>query len=302
MKISDHIEYSAVAGLLGLCRILPESWVFGCFKGLGLMFHTFLIQRRKLALRNMEIAFPDKPLAERSSLVRQHFINLSESMALNALIMSGRITNERLLDMVDCDDWERFEQVSKADGIDLLVFSAHLGNWELMPQYIALRLRRQISVIARKGSNALLEERIVRPLRERFSVGVLYKQNAMMRMIRALRNGDIVGILIDQKLNLAEGISVPFFGKEAGTTATPAILQIRFGVTTLPMFMVKAGKHRYRLIIGDPVQWQDNGKPQEQQVAELTCLHQRLVEDKIREYPDQWFWVHDRWRLGKVTA
>lgn len=300
MKIRDQIEYRTVAGLLGLCRILPETLVYAVFKGLAALMYLLLIPRRKISILNTEIALPDKNPAERKRIVWRHFQHLAESIALNALITSGRITNEQLLDMVEADNWEVFEQLTKSNIKGLLVFSAHIGNWELMPQYAALRMHRQIHVISRKSNNTLLEDRIVRPLRERFGVNVFYKKNAMLNMNRAFRKKEPAGLLIDQRLNLHEGIPVEFFGKVTGTTATPAVMQIRFGVTTLPMFMIRSGKRKYRLIIGEPVHWKDNGKPFEEQVAELTSIHQKIVEDIIRTYPDQWFWVHDRWSLRKA--
>ena len=155
-------------------------------------------------------------------------------------------------------------------------------------------------VIARKANNQLLEDRIVRPLRERFGVKVFYKKNALMRIMKAINKGEICGLLIDQKLGKSEGISVEFFGRPAPTTGSPALLQIRFGVTVQPTFMVKTGHQKYRLIIGDPVPWEDNGKPMEEQVLELTRIHQKIIEDMVRQYPDQWFWMHNRWGRPKV--
>ena len=223
---------------------------------------------------------------------------------MNTLITTGKITDKRLLDMVDVKDWNQLSQRIAASEKGLLFFTGHLGNWELMSQYLGMRIKadhgKPLHVIARKTNNQLLEERIVRPLRERFGVHVLYKKNALMRSVKALNRGESVGTLIDQRLSLSEGISVGFFGKEAGTSGMPALLQIRFGITALPIFMVKYAPRKYRFLIGDPVPWNDNGTPMEEQVLELTRIHQKILEDMIREYPDQWFWMHNRWGLPKV--
>lgn len=299
MKLSEKIEYGVVAGLLGLCRILPQGWVYALFRSLGIAGYHVVASRRKLAVRNMEIAFPDKSLTERKRLARQNFINLAESMALNTLIMSGRITDQQLLDMVETEGWEEFKQLSNTSGKGLLVFSAHLGNWELMPQYLALRSEKPLNVIARKTNNALMEERIVKPLREHFGVNVFYKKNAIMKMVKALNRGENTGVLIDQRLNPPEGIPIRFFGREAGTTATTALLQIRFNIQAIPIFMIKTGVHSYRFVLGNPVPWTDNGQPMEDQVRELTHIHHKIIENVIIQYPDQWFWVHNRWGLKK---
>jgi KDO2-lipid IV(A) lauroyltransferase len=173
-----------------------------------------------------------------------------------------------------------------------------------MSQYLGMRIKQDhdkpLHVIARKTNNPLLEERVVLPLRERFGIHVLYKKNALIRSVKALNKGECVGTLIDQRLNPPEGIAVEFFGKEAGTSGMPALLQIRFDITAVPIFMVKYAPRKYRFLIGDAVPWDDNGKPMEEQVLELSRIHQKILEDKIQQYPDQWFWMHNRWGLPKA--
>jgi len=303
MAMREQIEYIATTGTLKLCRILPEGAVYALFKGFALLIYAASGRRRNLALRNMEIAFPEKTSNERTQLVKLSYFNLAESMAMNTLITIGRISDKRLLDMVDVEDWDKLRQRIAASKQGLLFFTGHLGNWELMSQYLGMRIKQDhekpLHVIARKTNNQRLEDRVVRPLREHFGVHVLYKKNAFMRSVKALNRGECVGTLIDQRLNLREGISVEFFGKEAGTSGMPALLQIRFGITALPIFMVKIAPRKYRFLIGDPVPWNDNGKPMEEQVLELTRIHQKILEDMIRQYPDQWFWMHNRWGLPK---
>lgn len=299
MKIRNHIEYGLVAGLLSLCRIIPEGCVFGIFHGLGLLSYACLGRRRSLALRNMAIAFPEMSPVERKRLVRKNFSIMAESLALNTLVMSGRISNERLIGMVEAPDWDRLEDARGTAPKGLLIYSAHIGNWELMSFYTALHLNRTIHVIARQANNPLLEQRILLPLRERLGIKVFYKKNALMHIMQAARKGELSGLMVDQKLNMVQGIPIEFFGKTAGTTASPALMQIRFGIQTMPVFMIRTGKRRYRMEIGEPTPWEDNGKPMEEQVKELTRLHQQSVENMIREYPAQWFWVHDRWNLKK---
>lgn len=299
MTLREQLEYAATAGVLKLSRILPEEAVYALFKGFALFFYIASGRRRKLALHNTKTVFPEMPKAKRKALVRKSYVNLSESMVLNLLIMTNRITNERLINMVETNGWERLEQTQEDGSKGLLAITGHLGNWELMPQYVALRLDRQVHVVARQGNNQLLEERIVRPLRERFGVTVFYKKNALMKIMKAINKGGICGLLIDQKLNPPAGIYVDLFGKQAPTTGSPALLQIRFGITVQPTFMVKDGHRKYRLLIGEPVPWTDNGKPMEEQVHELTRIHQQIIEKMVRQYPDQWFWAHNRWGLKK---
>lgn len=286
--------------MLNFSRILPQRAVIALFRSFALLFYTASGRRRNIALRNAEIAFPDKPLSERSAMVKESYLNLAESMALNMLIMTNRISNEQLMDMVETDNWDIFDRLEAESAKGWLVITGHLGNWELMSQYLALRLNRQLHVVARQGNNQLLEERVVRPLRERFGGNVFYKKNAIMRMVKALKKGDVCGLLIDQKLNPPEGIYVDLFGKPAPTTSSSALLQIRFDVKVHPIFLVRTSHRKYRFLILESIPWSDNGKPMEEQVHELTFVHQQIIEDVIRQYPDQWFWAHNRWGLPKV--
>ncbi len=300
MALREHIEYAAVATLLGLCRILPEPAVYALFRSMALLFYHLSANRRKLTLNNIEIVFPEKTLAERKQLARKSFVNISESLAFNTLVMCGRIDKARMLEYVDAPDWEAFEQSLNGSDIGDLFISAHIGNWELLVQYISSRLSTPVHVIARQSNNALLEERVVLPLRKRFGLNVIYKKSAMFKLTRALKKNEIAGLMIDQRLNLQQGIFVPFFNRETGTTSTPALLQTRLGCTTRPIFMIKTGKQKYRLIVSNPILWTDDGSPNEEQIKKLTKRHQEAIEEIIRQYPDQWFWMHNRWGLSKA--
>lgn len=301
MKLRHKIEYAATLALLGLCRRLPERMVYALFQGITTLMYHLLGQRTKLTLRNLQIVFPEKTLAERRKMAKQSYANIAESMAFNSLMITGRISNQELLDSIEVEGWENFEEAKRLTGEKgLLIFSAHIGNWELLPQYAALRLDTPLHIISRKTSNPLLEEKIVRPLRERFGVEVFHKKNALMRIVKVIKKGEYAGFQIDQKLNPPEGISIEFFGRDAPTLASPALLQVRFGVIVLPAFMVKPENGKHLLVIREPITWEDNGKSMEEQIIELTYIHQKVIEDIILEYPEQWFWMHNRWGLPGV--
>jgi len=299
MQLRHRIEYYFTAGMLALCRRLPKPVVFGIFRTLGGLMYYLLRARTRLTLRNIGIVFPEKTAKERRQLARRAYRSLSESMAFNTLMTSGRFSNEELLDMVEVEGWENYEEAVRNTDMGLCVFSAHIGNWELLPQYAALKLGGKMNVITRETSNPLLEEKIVKPLRVRFGVSVFYKKKALMRIIKVVKKGEHAGLLIDQKLKSSEGIRLNFFGRMAPTTPAPALLQVRFGVSVLPAFMIKAPNGKHRLIIRKAVSWTDNGQAMEDQIMELTRIHQKIVEEIILEYPDQWFWMHNRWNFKK---
>ena len=300
MAARDHIEYIMVATVLGISRLMPERMVYGLFKALALLMYAILTDRRKITLRNIGIVFPEMNTKERKHLAVKSYLNIADSLALNNLIMTGRVSNQQLLDLVEAEGWEEFEKRKASYKSGLLVITGHLGNWELLPQYAGLRLTEQLHVIARETDNQILEKKIIFPLRKRFGMQIYYKKNALMHIMKAIKKGDICALLLDQKLKpRGGGFYIDFFGHPAPTGGSPALLQIRFGVPIQPVFLVKTAPHKHRLIISEPIPWKDNGKPMKDQVIELTRLHQGLLEKMIRKYPEQWLWMHNRWGLPK---
>ena len=116
-------------------------------------------------------------------------------------------------------------------------------------------------------------------------------------MLRALKKGDLVGILIDQNLNDRIHVKAPFFNREVNCTPTPALLQIRYKADVWPVCMIHTPSNHFKFIIGDPIPWDVDQRPEEEQVIELTRRHQATIEKMIRAHPDQWFWMHNRWKI-----
>jgi len=295
----EYLEYLLVVGVLNFSRILPESAVRALFRSFARIFYLFSSRRRNTALQNIQIVFPEKTPQERRLLAKNAFLHLSETMAVSLLFATHRISTTRLSEMVEVAEPENFDRINKSGKPAPLILSAHLGNWEILPRYFALQQNKQVHIVAREGNNRLIEERIVHPMRERQNISVFYKKNALMRLVRALRRGESCGFLIDQRLNPPDGIRLEFFGKEAFTVPSPALLQIRFGIPVFAAFLVRISPQKYRLHCSPPILWEDNGKPQEEQISELTRIHQSFVEEMILRYPEQWFWVHNRWSLPR---
>ncbi|MCK5675506.1 MAG: hypothetical protein KAH99_00665, partial [Verrucomicrobia bacterium] len=137
MKLREQLEYVATVTTLNFSRILPEKAVYALFKGIALLVYAASGRRRRLSLCNTGIVFPEMPLEERKALVKKSYANLSESMAFNTLVMTGRLSNERILDCVETEGWEELMQKLSESEKGFLFFSGHLGNWELVPQYAA---------------------------------------------------------------------------------------------------------------------------------------------------------------------
>ena len=295
--VRERTEYAMLCGVIALLKVLPKSLIIGFFRLFGALFFLISFRRRNLTLKNLRIAFPEKSEKERLGIAKRAFVNMAEFTGDSFLIMAGKLSRAEILAMVDGSQLEKYRSMRNASSNGALHITGHLGNWELMAQYAALQ-GLESHVVARRGSNQLIDDRIVTPLRTRHGNKVFYKENAMLNTVKALKRNEAVSFLIDQKTSDREGVPVQFFGQKVTAVASCAVLQIRFNPLVVPVFLVKTAHRRYKLFIGDAVQWNDDGSPQEEQIQKLTQQYQRVIEETIRQYPDQWFWMHNRWRIS----
>ncbi|MEI7851575.1 MAG: lysophospholipid acyltransferase family protein [Kiritimatiellales bacterium] len=294
--VREKTEYALLCGLIGLLKILPKRLIEGFFRLFGALFFLISFRRRSLTLRNLEIAFPEKSPKERRAIAWRAFLNMAEFTGDSFLLMANKLSRDEIISMVDASQLGKYIALRNAADKGALHITGHLGNWELMAQYGALQ-GLESHIVVRQGSNRLIDEHIVTPLRLRHGNKVFYKENAMLNTVKALKRGEAVAFLIDQKIGPTEGVPIQFFGREVLAVASCAVLQMRFHPLVIPVFLVKTARRRYKLIIGDAINWQDDGSPKEEQIQKLTQQYQRVIEETIRQYPDQWFWMHNRWRL-----
>ena len=149
-----------------------------------------------------------------------------------------------------------------------------------------------VSSIARPLDNPALDRRLV-ALRTSTGNRIIYKQKALAQAIRTLREGGILAVLIDQ--NVQEGVFVRFFGRPASTTSVAAALALKTGCAIVPVHCTLRPNGRYRMIYGPPVEWAASGRRDEDVVA-LTQHLTSILEGWIRETPEQWLWLHRRWK------
>lgn len=295
--LREKTEYAALKGLISLLNVLPEALIDGLLRMFAALFFLLGFQRRRLTLKNLALAFPEKSRSERLGIAWRSYQNMALFMGDSFRMLSGKLTREQILSMVDAEEIEKYRAVRDGSNRGVLHLTGHLGNWELLASYAALR-GYPANIIARQGDNRLIDEKIVGPSRTLYGNKIYYKKNALLFIGKALRHGEAVAFQIDQKISRKYGVPVRFFGKEAIAISSSAALQIRFNPLVIPVFVMKTGHKQYKLRVGDPVEWIDDGTPHEEQIQKLTQRHQNIIEDMIRQYPDQWFWMHNRWRLS----
>ena len=292
-------EYWAACLALGAARRLPESWTRRLIVGLAGVYHRLSARRRRTTLENLAIAFPEKSPEERAGIAQRCYRHFANMAADCLMLTSGRWTREDFLSRVDSEEGvARYRGYVSEWTHGVAQLSAHLGNWEFLFHFGALMGYPSVGVV-RKNANPLIEERILRPARHQWGSRVVYKKEAVRALAREVANGGTVSMLIDQKTSHRFGAKIEFFGRETLAVRTPAALQARFGCRAIPTAMFRLDDGTYKLHIGEPIDWEDDGRPKEVQIDALTQRHQSAVEAMIRMRPEQWFWMHNRWRLER---
>lgn len=285
-SLFTHLRYATEALLLflfyGFFRILPLSWASGFGGFMARSIGPRLAASRK-ALRNLDLAFPEKSEAEKRKIVAEMWDNM------------GRVFAEyphlrRIQKNVEMVGGEYIAQM-RDDGKPGIFIGGHLANWEVMP-VMAKHLGLPLLLIYRVPNNYWIE-RLLRHARNSGAEGHIPKSSQGARdMFRALKQGRHLGILVDQKLS--EGIPVPFFGHDAMTAPFAAQLAIRFDCPIVLSRMERLGGARFRMTLSPMPELRRSGD----EAADVRLIMKTvnaLLEQWIRERPGQWLWLHRRW-------
>jgi KDO2-lipid IV(A) lauroyltransferase len=276
--------------ILSCFRCIPIRLRTHVFIRLFLAFYHLSPRRRLIAIYNLKRAFPEKSIAEVTLIAKGVYRNMAIVAA--EFFDIPWLTKDRIHEVVEVEGFEHCVEALKK-GRGLLMFGAHFGNWEL--QAIAMSLLvHPLVVIYRTLDNRILEH-LVMSVRTSTGNMPLVKQKSMRKILRTLKANGIVGLLIDQNWSWQEGVFVDFFGRPACTTDGLALLALHTEAPVIPSFTVRVDSGKYRLIIGEAVEL-INTDQRESDVLINTQNFTRIIEDMIRKYPDQWLWVHQRWK------
>jgi Kdo2-lipid IVA lauroyltransferase/acyltransferase len=249
-----------------------------------------LPSRRRLAERNLAQAFPRLSPRARRRLCRRSY----EHLGMMMVELSGMLTRplDRLLARVVLDGGEGLNAVMDTHGRALIV-TAHLGNWEILTAAHRI-MGYPLTIVARPLDSRGLDALVGR-LRLKAGIELVDKRNAVRPVLRALRAGRLVGILLDQNAARHEGVFVPFFGRLASTSKSIAVLALRTGAPIVPVFTWRESGGRHRVSIGAPIDL-PSGLGHGEAIVELTRRCTQAIEDAITARPEQWLWMHARWR------
>ena len=269
---------------------IPRESRRALFIGMFRLFYYLSARQRFITIHNLRRAFPEKSADEIITIARGVYRTLGIVAADFFDIPS--LTKENVGDLVEVEGLEYLKKALEKDK-GVLIFGAHFGNWELGAAAMPIMLK-PLAVIYRPLDNSILDNLV---LQVRSSTGntPVRKDRAMLQMLRSLKRNDILGILIDQNVAWYEGVFVDFFGRPACTTNGLALLALRTKAPVIPAYVVRLESGKYRLVIKEEMQVIRTGGDDED-ILINTQNFTRVIEDTVRKYPDQWLWIHQRWK------
>ena len=292
-KIRYFLEYLLFRVIHSLIKHRTASGIYRLGKGIGTLIYYLFPKRRQIARINLDIAFGDtKDEQEKIRIAKQSMIQITVT-ALQFLWVA-QDTRERVHQLIDHDleNFKILEQcLARGKGVFFLV--AHYGNWEVMGLFLGYLEIFQLHNIARKLDNPYLEK-FVTDLRSVSGNKILHKDESPRKLIRAVKQNDIVVVAMDQ--NAGDwGLFVDFFGKKASSPRSLAVFSYSTGAAILPLFCQPTQKGRYRAVYGPELVLEKTGD-KKQDIIRWTEACEKMLEDKIRAYPEAWMWIHRRWK------
>jgi KDO2-lipid IV(A) lauroyltransferase len=270
---------------------LPRNAARAVGAGVGALVWRLLSKLRRTGLRNLEMAFPEKSLGEREAILRGVYRSLGWQLA-EFCKMSG-YTADEASGFVRYDGLENY-LAAREKGKGVLVLTGHLGAWELSSFYHSL-VGYPMSLVIRRLDNPLVDE-FVNSIRCLHGNRVIHKDDFARGLLTAMHNGETVGILMDTNMTPPQGVFVPFFGVEACTATAMARIALRTHAAVLPGFLVwESAEKRYVLRFGPEIEMVRSGN-NEADILANTALFTAAIESYVRQYPEQWLWVHRRWK------
>ncbi len=279
-----------IRGVLLLLQPLPLGVARGLGARLGALAYHLAGGERRKALKSLSVAFPEKSDAEREAVAREAFRHLAAAALEVACTGALDEALERLVAWSDAD--RQVLETALARGKGVVFVSGHVGNWELLARRVA-RAGYPSQSIAKETTDPRLTE-LVGQFRARGGVRSIWRgqEGAARAMLRALRGGEILGILIDQDTKV-QSLFVPFFGQLAATPRAAADLALRTGASVVTGFCHRDGEG-YRLTMEEVPVPRDADR--EAAALALTAALSTRIEDAIRRAPEQWVWMHQRWK------
>jgi len=285
------LEYAPVWVIIKVLGVMPRPIARALGIGVAKLFGLINARLWQVGMRNLEIAFPEKTEAERRKIVSGVFKSLGRELAEFCKFPSYTKTN--VSEVAVYDGLENFENARRR-GKGVLFMTAHLGAWELGSLFHSL-MGNPLHVVVRELDNPHLN-RMVERYRTLHGNRTFPKDEFARGLIAAMRAGETVGVLMDTNMTPPQGVFVDFFGVPACTASGVARVALRTGAAVVPAFTIwDESLRKYRIHFDPALELVNTGNDDADAVAN-TATFTKVIENYARRYPDQWLWVHRRWK------
>jgi len=288
----QRLLYRVLKVVFRLIAALPRPWVNSAAGRLSGLWWRIDGRHRQVAMENLAAAYPEKDAAWVENMARSVFRNLAV-VALELPYLFN-LTEENLGRMVRfAGQHNLIEAISKGRGVVLV--SAHLGNWEMLGRLFSIISKQPTLMITRVLDNPAMH-RLVYECRSGTGSVAVPKEKSGTHILRVLGQGGVVALLLDQNAAWFEGVYVTFFNRKACTNKGPTKLAMMTGSLVVPLFCIRQPDGMYRLTCEKAVEMVRTGNDDDDLEVNTQRLND-ILEKWIRETPEQWLWVHRRWRV-----
>lgn len=292
-KLQYLLEYFGYRLIEFFAAYLPEILLIPKANFFAFLTFHILKIRRDVSLENLRIAFPEKSEKERVTIAYGSYKHFALMMLEFMRLI--RWTPEQLQKMVELESGEIMKKLKQGDK-GVIINSAHFGNWEILVSYFS-EFWMSSTGVQQKQKNPYINKRMAEH-RNRWGMEIIYSRGAIKNSLKALRQKRMIGLLGDQDGG-EDGVFVPFFGKIASTPPGPALIHVKSQAPIAFAYAIRVGKFKFRLGV-EPLNIDNNFEYSEENLKLITRAYLEILEKYIRQYPEQYFWMHRRWKTPYV--
>lgn len=271
---------------------LPAALALG--RGLGWIYGSVIRYHRRDALDALQRAFPGKTRNDITDIADRMYRNFGMNM-VEILRLAGGKFNE-FQDRIIIENRERVDEALKR-GRGVLILTAHFGNWDLLGMF-TVKHNYRLTIISKDIKNKTINGMWMF-MREKFGVSIIPAHNSARESLRVLRRNELLGFILDQNRPRSQGIFVDFFGRPACTSPGLAIFSAQAKAPVVPVFIHRTEDGRHALQILPLIEPPANREPET--IRKATQEYTRVIEDQVRAHPEQWIWLHRRWKTQPLA-
>jgi len=294
VKFKHHVIYYAASALIGFLGFLPFSWMGFLGRVFGLLVFKLAKKEREKTVRNIRMGYPDMTWLQAEKFAQAVWIRLGWNL-FEVARWVPMSQEEVVSQVVRVEGWEHMENaLARQKGV--IIVSGHLGNWELMGAYFASKT--PTVAVAQKLYDPRFDNLVTWMRSEKLKIPMIKRGLALRGILEALKSNNAICALVDQDTG-NDGVFVPFFGKPAWTQSGVARIAYKTGAALVPAFVVRGADGRFEMHVEREIEVPRTGDA-EKDVLETVRRYTEVIESYVKAYPDQWVWMHERWKTRQL--